>query len=82
MPTGPVPAPLLIGQGEADTLITPAAQGAYVDGRCEAGQQVDYRTYAGRDHLGVVAADSPAVEDLLGWTVQRLQGAPVADSCG
>ena len=81
VPTGPVPAPLLIGQGEADTLITPAAQGAYVDGRCEAGQQVDYRTYAGRDHLRVVAADSPAVEDLLGWTVQRLQGAPVADSC-
>lgn len=82
VPTGPIPAPLLIGQGETDTLITPAAQRAYVDGRCDAGQQVDYRTYAGRDHLAVAAADSPAVDDLLAWTVERLDGAAAVDTCG
>ena len=36
-----VEAPLLIAQGGADTLITPAAQDAYVTDRCTDGQQVD-----------------------------------------
>lgn len=82
VPTGRVEAPLLIGQGEADTLITPAAQDAYVEARCAEGQQVDYRTYAERDHLAVAAADSPAVADVLAWTAERLAGEPVVDTCG
>lgn len=82
VPTGMIEAPLLVGQGEADTLITPAAQEAYVAGRCADGQQVDYRTYADRDHLAVVAADSPAVDDLFAWTQERLAGEPATDTCG
>lgn len=81
VPTAPIEAPLLIAQGEADTLITPAAQQEYVTGRCAAGQQVDYRTYTGRDHLGVVAADSPAMDDLFAWTTDRWAGGPVVDTC-
>lgn len=81
VPTGTVEAPLLIAQGEADTLITPEAQEAYVSDRCTESQQVDYRTYADRDHLSLVAEGSPAVLDLLAWTRERLAGAPVADSC-
>ncbi|WP_131103179.1 lipase family protein [Ornithinimicrobium sufpigmenti] len=81
VPTGRVEAPLLVAQGEADTLITPAAQEAYVTGRCAEGQEVDYRTYPGRDHLSLVAADSPAMEELLTWTTQRLAGSPAGDTC-
>jgi hypothetical protein len=56
-------------------------QAAYVQARCEAGQLVDYRTYPGRDHVGVVAADSPLISELLAWTRDRLDGVPPEDSC-
>lgn len=81
IPTGAVEAPLLIGQGLADELITPEMQARYVAGRCASGQAVDFRTYPGRDHLSLVAADSPAVEELLAWTTQRLEGEPAGDTC-
>ncbi|WP_315912864.1 hypothetical protein [Arthrobacter sp. lap29] len=34
-----IPFPLLIAQGEADTLVIPSVQDAYVAGRCAAGQK-------------------------------------------
>lgn len=81
VPTGGIEAPLLVGQGAADTLIAPAAQDGWVADRCADGQQVDYRSYEGRDHLSLVAAGSPAVQDLLAWTEDRLAGRPAADTC-
>ncbi|TQM91165.1 uncharacterized membrane protein HdeD (DUF308 family) [Ornithinimicrobium humiphilum] len=76
VPPGPISVPLLVGQGEADTLIAPAAQQEWVRARCAEGQQVDYRTYPGRDHLSLVAADSPATAELLAWTAERFEGVP------
>lgn len=81
VPTGPIEAPLLIGQGGDDSLVVPSAQDAYVAARCAAGQQVDYRTYAGRDHVPLVEPDSPAVPELVAWTKERLAGAPPRDTC-
>ena len=80
-PTGPITAPLLIGQGTADTLITPAAQAEYVETRCAQGQPVDYRTYQGRDHVGLMHADSPAIADLLAWTDERFSLVAPTDTC-
>ena len=80
-PTGPITAPLLIGQGTADTLITSASQAAFVGSRCGEGQPVDYRAYTGRDHVGLMAEDSPAVADLVAWTEQRFSGAVPTDTC-
>lgn len=80
-PTGPITAPLLIGQGTADTLITSASQAAFVGSRCGEGQPVDYRAYTGRDHVGLMAEDSPAVADLVAWTDERFSGAVPADTC-
>jgi alpha-beta hydrolase superfamily lysophospholipase len=80
-PSGEIRAPLLLGQGEADPLVLPDVQAAYVRARCEAGQLVDYRTYADRDHVGVVATDSPLITELLDWTRDRLDGVPPEDSC-
>jgi uncharacterized membrane protein HdeD (DUF308 family)/alpha-beta hydrolase superfamily lysophospholipase len=80
-PSDAIEAPLLIGQGEADPLVLPDVQAAYVEARCDMGQLVDYRTYPGRDHVGVVAADSPLIPELLAWTRDRLDGLPPEDSC-
>ncbi|MDV3221009.1 lipase family protein [Intrasporangium sp.] len=80
-PTGPITAPLLIAQGTADTLITPASQQAYVTGRCAAGTDVDYRTYEGRDHVALMHDDSPAVADLLAWTEARFDGVEASGTC-
>ncbi|CCH80053.1 conserved membrane hypothetical protein [Nostocoides japonicum T1-X7] len=82
VPSGPIDAPLLIAQGASDTLVLPAAQDEYVQRRCAAGGRVDYRVYAGRDHVGLVAADSPLVPDLLRWTQDRLDGRPARSTCG
>ncbi|PYF99146.1 Uncharacterized membrane protein HdeD, DUF308 family [Georgenia satyanarayanai] len=73
--------PVLLAQGGADTLITPAVQDAYVERLCARGATVDHRTYTGRDHLSLVAADSPLVPDLLAWTAERLRAAPVSRDC-
>ncbi len=81
VPTGPVAAPLLVAQGASDTLILPTAQEAYVGARCAAGQPVDYRTYQGRDHVGLVQADSPLAPDLVRWTEARLAGEPPTPTC-
>jgi alpha-beta hydrolase superfamily lysophospholipase len=81
VPLGPMPAPLLIGQGLADTLVLPTLQAAYVRARCEAGGQVDYRTYAGFGHVDVVGGASPLIPDLLAWTQDRFDGKPASSTC-
>ncbi|MDF9875606.1 lipase family protein [Cellulosimicrobium cellulans] len=81
VPTGPVAAPLLVAQGASDTLILPMTQEAYVGARCAAGQPVDYRTYQGRDHVGLVQADSALAPDLVRWTEARLAGEPPTPTC-
>jgi len=60
--------PLLIAQGLADDLVRPDVQSRFARGRCDAGVGLQYRTYAGRDHLSVVAPDSPLTRDLVQWT--------------
>jgi uncharacterized membrane protein HdeD (DUF308 family)/alpha-beta hydrolase superfamily lysophospholipase len=82
IPAEPIRAPLLIGQGLADTLVLPTAQKRWVDERCRAGQRLEYRTYEGLDHLSIVLdADSPLVPDLIEWTQDRLEGKPQANGC-
>lgn len=80
-PRGPISAPLLIGQGAADGLILPATQDVYVEALCADGQRVDYRQYAGYDHVGLVRAGSPLVPELFAWTESRFDGDPLADGC-
>lgn len=80
-PTGHISAPLLIGQGEADRLITPTAQAAYVQRRCGAGEQVEYRTYPSYGHIDIVDEGSPMIPDLLAWTRERLEGTPATSTC-
>ncbi len=69
-------APLLIGQGDADGLVTPTAQQEYVDRLCAAGQTIDHRSYAGLDHLSLVANGSVSMTEVFAWTRDRLAGTP------
>jgi uncharacterized membrane protein HdeD (DUF308 family)/alpha-beta hydrolase superfamily lysophospholipase len=80
-PSMPIEADLLIGQGETDPLVLPEVQEQFVRARCANGDPLEYRTYPDRDHVGVVAADSPLLPELIEWTQQRLDGLPAADSC-
>lgn len=80
-PTGIIPSPLLIAQGEADDLVAPEVQRRYVATRCAAGQPVDYRTYPGRDHISLVAPNSPLARDIVEWTRDRFEGKPANSTC-
>ncbi len=76
-----VQAPLLLAQGLTDTLVMPTAQQSYVEELCAGGQPVDFRTFAGRDHMGLVTGDSPLLRQLMEWTQDRFDGAPPTDTC-
>jgi hypothetical protein len=80
-PTSPLRQPLLIAQGLTDELVLPDIQAGFVRKRCEAGENLEYRTYAGRDHLSVVAPDSPLTRDLVQWTRDRFGGVTPATNC-
>lgn len=81
-PSGPIAAPLLLAQGESDPLILPSMQADFVRRRCASGGgPLEYRTYPGRDHLSVVAVDSPLNADLVEWTQDRIDGRPATSTC-
>jgi pimeloyl-ACP methyl ester carboxylesterase/uncharacterized membrane protein HdeD (DUF308 family) len=81
IPRGPIDVPLLVAQGEDDQLVLPEAQAAYVEQRCADGGRVEYRTYPGKDHVPLVEADSPYIDDLITWTRDRLAGRPGRSTC-
>ena len=80
-PREPIAAPVLIAQGAQDDLVLPSLQDAYVARRCASGQRIDYRKYLGRDHLTLVAADSPLVPDLIRWSEDRFRGTAAGNEC-
>lgn len=80
-PRDVIEAPVLIAQGEADDLVAPDLQSAYVVALCAAGQGLDYRKYAGRDHVSLVAPESPASSDIVAWTRARFAGEPATTAC-
>ncbi|MGE3866091.1 MAG: lipase family protein, partial [Hyphomonadaceae bacterium] len=80
-PRLPIAAPLLIAQGDRDDLVPAAIQTTYADAQCAEGQKLDYRVYAGRDHMSLLAPDSPLTGDLIAWTRARFAGEPAASTC-
>lgn len=80
-PARPLPQALLIAQGLSDDLVLPDIQAQFVSRRCKAGQALEFRRYAERDHLSLVAPDSPLTGDLIRWTRDRIDGVPVPPGC-
>jgi hypothetical protein len=82
VPRDRIDAALMIAQGLADPLIRPAEQGPYVEELCRATQRLEYCTYEGFDHVGVVLSpDSPLIPDLVAWAQARLRGEPQPAGC-
>jgi pimeloyl-ACP methyl ester carboxylesterase len=79
-PAARIEAPVFIGQGETDDLVLPQIQAAFMVKLCET-SAVDYRIYAGRDHISLVAPDAPLGSDLVAWTKARFAGEPAANTC-
>lgn len=80
-PDGPLPMALLVAQGDTDDLVLPQVQAAWVARRCAAGQAIEFRLYPGRDHLTLLAPESPFTADLVRWTEARFFGQPASTNC-
>jgi pimeloyl-ACP methyl ester carboxylesterase len=80
-PDGPIHAPVLIAQGLSDMIVQPSVTNAYVEGRCAAGQRLEYWTFAGRDHLTIFQPGTPLEEQLIRWTTARFSNEPQATGC-
>lgn len=77
----PIEVPLFVGQGLSDQLVLPAMQQDWVAERCAAGQTMEYREYAGRDHMPLVEDDSPLIDDLVSWANDRLTSKEPVNTC-
>ena len=75
---GQVDLPILVVQGDADVLLPKALADDYVARLCTAGDTVDYRVYAGADHVSVLPLSQPDVDS---WVAQRLAGEPATSTC-
>ena len=80
-PDSPIKAPVVIAQGLSDSVVPLAANDAYVEERCAAGQRLEYWTFAGRDHLTIVQPGTPLEELLIKWTKARFADEPEASGC-
>src|SRR5213594_2691637 len=78
---GPIQAPVVIAQGLSDIVVPASATDAYVEERCSAGQQLEYWTFAGRDHDTIVEPGTPLEELLIRWTTARFANEPQATGC-
>jgi pimeloyl-ACP methyl ester carboxylesterase len=76
-----IPIPLFIGQGAADDVVDPKVTETYVDGLCQAGQDLDFYLLPGITHFTIVEKGSPIDAPLLDWTADRFAGKPVTDGC-
>jgi pimeloyl-ACP methyl ester carboxylesterase len=77
----PIAAPVVIAQGLADVVVPPPATDAYVDGRCTAGQRVEYWTFPGRDHGTIVQPGTSLDAPLVAWTLARFANKPPPSGC-
>jgi alpha-beta hydrolase superfamily lysophospholipase/uncharacterized membrane protein HdeD (DUF308 family) len=81
VPSQPTHTPTLIAQGEADSLVLPNVQTAFAQKLCRAGANIEYRTYAGLDHVPLVEPNSPLIPYLLRWTENRFGGVAAPSNC-
>jgi len=77
-PAAALEMPLLVAQGDADTIIPLDTTRAYVSRLCEAGSTIQFNVYAGADHLSVASASRP---DVAAWFADRLAGKPALSNC-
>lgn len=74
----PMQPPLFIGHGDADEEIPIAGSQHYVKTLCAAGNSVEFKTYPGVSHFGVVEA---ATQDVLAFFAAVRSGQPSTSNC-
>lgn len=74
----PANAPILILQGEADPLVLPKVQAAFVRRLCRSTDTVEYRTLRGVGHLD---AGHAAGDDVAAWAVDRMAAKQPTSTC-
>ena len=80
-PTGLITVPLLIVQGLSDQMVNPDITTRFVDERCSAGQNLEYMTFVGLDHLSIDGAGTAVGPAVIQWTQDRLDGKPQKTGC-
>ena len=71
--------PLLVAQGSADLIVSPAVTHTFVMGLCHAGQPVRFLQVAGGDHVTIAKRTATTTID---WVGDRFAGLPAPDDCG
>ncbi|MGP7960909.1 lipase family protein [Sanguibacter sp. A247] len=79
--SGDVGVPLLLAQGDTDTVVPVSMQRTLAARVCAGTAPVTVREYAGLGHLDVVQPGSPLVGDLLAWSDEVLASGEPRD-CG
>jgi alpha-beta hydrolase superfamily lysophospholipase len=81
----PVGGPLLLLQGDADSVIPKSDTDQVAATLCRTGARVAYRAYPGLEHDTypgqVTGIDDGAMPDILAWTADRFAGKPAASTC-
>ena len=70
--------PVLISQGEIDTLVRPDVTQSYFDAQCKAGAQVELDSYPAIGHVDIRPVAPPHI---LPWIEDRFAGKPVSPGC-
>jgi len=74
----PLGVPLLVVQGEADSLVRPDATKAFAERLCRQGEQVAYRGYRDATHGTIVIQ---ALPDVRAWLKTAHNGSPAEPTC-
>jgi len=79
-----VAGPVLLLQGDADTVVTRQISDQVAGSLCHTGSRIDYRVRPGLEHDtwgGSVGIDDGAMPEILAWTDARFAGEPAATTC-
>jgi predicted esterase len=71
-------APILLLQGQADTIVPILLTNALYERLCDVGSQVDYRVFEGFGHNESTKENMPL---LMEWTAARFAGDPATTTC-
>jgi hypothetical protein len=73
--------PVVVAQGLGDFVVPAIATEQWVGAECAAGRALEYWTFAGPDHAGIVRTGSPLEGPLVAWTTARFAGEAVPADC-
>ena len=77
-PSGPIPVPVLVNQGTADTVVWPGVTTNWVNTACQAGLRLTEKLYDGLTHLNIATTSAA---DTNAWFAARFSAQPATSTC-